>query len=67
MEKIKKYLLAQADKMTAWIGFIGVLLLLAGMHSLLIVLFVALIALPESQFSEIFKAWTKKIKDIDGK
>lgn len=65
MDKVKSYLLGQADKMTAWIGFIGLCLIFLGLHSVLIFLFVLLIVLPETQFSEIFKGWTKKLRDLD--
>lgn len=61
-EKIKNYLLRQADKMTAWIGFIGICLQLLGLQSVMFFLFIALITLPETQFSDVFKAWTKKIR-----
>lgn len=67
MDKFKDYLLGQADKMTAWVGFIGLLLFFTGFHSLLFVLFIALIVLPEDRFSEQFKAWTAKLRDLDKK
>ncbi len=65
MDKIKDYLLGQADKMTAWIGFLGLALYFVGLHSALVFLFLLLIVLPESQFSEIFRGWTKKLRDMD--
>lgn len=65
INKIKKYLLSQADKLTAWIGFIGLALLFVNWTSALFILFVALVVLPEAKFSDTFKEWTKKIKEID--
>jgi hypothetical protein len=67
MDKFKDYLLGQADKMTAWIGFIGLALFFTGFHSLLFFLFIGLIVLPEAQFSSVFKGWTKELRDIDAK
>lgn len=65
MDKVKNYLLGQADKMTAWIGFIGLCLIFLGLHSVLVFLFILLIILPDTTFSEIFKVWTKKLRDLD--
>jgi hypothetical protein len=65
LDKLTDYLLGQADKMTAWIGFLGIVLYLTGFHSLLIFLFLGLIALPEAQFSTLFQGWTTKLRAID--
>lgn len=62
MQKIKDYLLAQADKLTAWIGFIGIILLFLHLHSFLVLLFLALIALPQDSFSGIFSKWTTQLR-----
>lgn len=62
---IKNYLLKQADKLTGWIGVIGLLLLFLGLHSFLFMLFVALIVLPEGKFSNLFKSWTTELRDLD--
>lgn len=67
MEKFKKYLLDQLDKTTAWIGLIGLILLFVGWGSALFFLFVALIFLPETHFSEKFKQWTNLVKNFDKK
>ncbi|MFO0958224.1 MAG: hypothetical protein U0800_12495 [Isosphaeraceae bacterium] len=67
MDKLKDYLLGQLDKLTAWIGLIGLALHFLGFNNLLVFLFVALIILPESQFSDVFKKWTKDIRDADKK
>lgn len=65
MDQVKDYLLGQADKMTAWIGFIGLVLLFLGFTSILALLFVALVVLPETQFSQVFKGWTQTLRDLD--
>ena len=64
MDKFTGYLLNQADKLTAWIGIIGLVLLFLGLNSLLFALFIALIILPEAHFSDAFKGWTKKLRDL---
>lgn len=67
LNNIKKYLLNQADKMTAWIGVIGLALLFLGLSSFLFMLFIALIVLPEGKFSNLFKGWTQELRDMDKK
>lgn len=67
MEQIKTYLLGQADKLTAWIGCIGLVLLFLGFTSILALLFVALVVLPEAHFSQVFKGWTTKLRELDTK
>ncbi|MBP3955371.1 hypothetical protein J8F10_08770 [Gemmata sp. G18] len=67
MEQVKNYLLGQADKLTAWIGCIGLVLLFLGFTSILALLFIALVVLPEAQFSQVFKAWTAKLRGLDAK
>ncbi len=66
---LKKYLLGRAESLTSWIGFIGfileIFLHIGNVSTLMLVLFVLLIVLPEAKFSEIFQGWTKKIKDFD--
>jgi len=62
-DKAVDYLLGQADKVTAWIGVIILLLALGGFYTLLLVLSVALIVLPETNFSEMFKKWTQYLRD----
>lgn len=70
LEKIKKYLLAQADRTIAWIGALGFILEIL-LHSqpsgIMLALFAALIAVPDTHFSEIFTGWTKKLRDHDSK
>lgn len=63
LDKVKNYLLEQADKLTAWIGFVGMILLFLNLHSFLFLLFIALIALPEAHFSSVFKNWTSQLRN----
>lgn len=63
-DRVKNYLLSQLDKTTAWIGVIGLTLQFLGLGSFLFLLFVFLVFLPESSFSNLFKKWTGEIRDI---
>ena len=65
MEKFVNYLKAQMDKTTAWIGAIGLVLFFLGLHSLLFVLFILLIILPESNFSDWAKKGAQSVRDLD--
>lgn len=65
IDNITKYLLKQMDKTTAWIGLIGLCLLFLGLSSFLLILFIALIVLPEGQISNVFKGWTKEIREFE--
>lgn len=68
MNKLISYLLSRADSVTAWIGFIGIVLQFLKLDHLLEILFLALIVLPEGNFSALFKNLTEKIKEsIDPK
>lgn len=66
---IKKYLLGRAESLAAWIGFLGVILEIilhmGNVSTLMLVLFVALIIMPEVKFKDLFNGWTKRIKDLD--
>jgi hypothetical protein len=66
---IKGYLLSRADSTSAWIGFVGfvleILLHMGNVSTIMLVLFAALIVLPETKVREVFADWTKKIKDSD--
>jgi hypothetical protein len=66
---IKNYLLSRAESTTAWIGFVGaileVMLHLGNVSTLMLVLFVMLIVLPEATIKTWFAGWTTKIKDIN--
>jgi len=55
------------DKMSARIGWIGLALLFLGFTSILALLFVALVVLPETQFSRALKAWTTEHRGFDSK
>jgi len=67
MQRFIDYLIAQLDKATAWIGVLGLILYYLNLHTALILLFILLVILPESQFSEMFKKWTSEIRDIEKK
>lgn len=67
MEQVKDYLLGQADKLTAWIGVVCLVLLFFGFHSLLAAFLVALVALPQEQFSDFFKKRTQQLREMDKK
>lgn len=64
-ERIWSYILSQLDKTTAWVGLIGIVLYCIHLHTLLIALFVALIILPEGNFSAAFKKMTAGLRSID--
>lgn len=65
---IKSYLLNRAESTTAWIGFVGIILEfvlhLGNVSTLMLVLFVLLIVLPEATIKSWFAGWTTKIKDV---
>lgn len=63
MEKFLDYLINQLEKVTAWIGVVGFILWILGLHSFLVVLFILLIVLPEAHFRDTFAGWNKKIKE----
>ncbi len=65
MNKVIAYLLEQLNKTTAWVGIIGIALQMLGMQSVMFVLFILLIVLPETSFSNTFKEWTQKLRDMD--
>jgi hypothetical protein len=65
---MKNYLLGRAESLTAWIGFIGfileIVLHLGNASTLMLVLFVVLIVMPETKFRDLFADWTKKVRDL---
>ncbi|MGE4043363.1 MAG: hypothetical protein AB7F35_00820 [Acetobacteraceae bacterium] len=68
MEYIKTYLLGQADQVTSWVGALGLvgeLILHRDPSTLMLAFFVALIALPQAKFSDMFKGWTTKLREYD--
>lgn len=67
MRRITEYFLNRADNVTAWIGVIGLILLALHLGSFLFILFIVMIILPETSFSNLFGGWTKELRDIDQK
>lgn len=63
--KILKYCINQLDKIQAWIGVIGIVLLLLGAHSILFFLFILLIVLPEQSLKEMFSKWTAGLREVE--
>lgn len=67
---IKTYLIGRAESLTAWIGFIGfileIVLHLGTASTIMLLLFAALVVLPEARFQELFRDWTKRLKDATG-
>lgn len=59
-----KYILSRLTNTTAWIGVIGLVLLIFNMHTALAILFMLLFFLPEANFTDLFAGWTKEIKHI---
>lgn len=62
-QRIKNYLISQLDKTTAWIGFIGLILMALHLYSFMFILFVAMIFLPETSFSSTFKKWAGEVRN----
>lgn len=62
MEDPIKFILGRLDNTTAWIGLIGLALLIFHFHGLLAILFIALFFIPEGSFTGIFKAITAKLR-----
>lgn len=64
---MKNYLLSRAESLTAWIGIIGlvleVVLHMGHTSTIMVILFILLIVLPEANFRTLFADWTKSIKD----
>ena len=60
--KFVKYLFNRLDNTTAWIGIIGLTLMLLQFHTALIILFVLMFVLPEGNFSDLFKGWTRELR-----
>lgn len=63
--KVKKYMLTQLDKPTAWIGVIILTLQFLHLQSFIFIFAVAMIVLPMDSFTETFKKWTGKLNDLD--
>lgn len=65
MRDVFTWLLARADNTNAWIGFIGIILMLCGFHFVLLLLFILLLVSPEAKVSNLFKGWTNALRDYD--
>lgn len=65
---IKKYLLSRTSSLTAWLGVIGfileIVLHLGNVSTIMLVLFVLLIVLPEDTFRAMFADWSKQIEKL---
>lgn len=66
-KKAWAYLLGRADHLTAWIGFIGLVLQFLNLQSVMFILFIALLVLPEAQFNLFAREATKKLREADSK
>lgn len=66
MEKLEAYLLSRTESTSAWIGFIGlileIVLHLGNVSTIMVVLFVLLIVLPENTIKSVFASLTAKVK-----
>ena len=62
---IVKFVLSRLDNTTAWVGIIGFTLLLLHMTSALMLLFVALFFVPETNLTDIFKKATSGLRNIE--
>ena len=60
---MNEFICKKLDSLTAWIGAIGLVLLIIHWTSALFILFVALIIMPESKFSDFFKKAAKEVKE----
>ena len=67
MDKIKAYILGRLDNVTAWVGALGIIFQLLGLHTLLFGLFVLLIILPQANFTNFFGGAAKTIRDLEEK
>jgi hypothetical protein len=60
---MNEYLCEKLDSLTAWLGAIGIILMLFRWETGLFALFLLLIFLPEGKFSDFFKKMSDKIKE----
>ncbi len=65
---LKKYLVARATSMLAWVGAIGivleVILHMGHVSTLMLVFFGALFFAPESYFHGVFRKWARKLEQL---
>lgn len=57
-----KFILSRLDNTTAWIGVIGLVLLILNFHGVLALLFIALFFVPEGNLSSILKRITDSLR-----
>lgn len=63
MMKMNEYLCEKMDSLTAWIGALGIILMLFRWETGLFLLFLLLIFLPQAKFSDMFKSIADKIRE----
>lgn len=52
----------KVDQFSTWIGLVGLILLMLGFHTLLALVFIALILVPDTQFSSWVKMGSDAVK-----
>lgn len=60
--EVINFILKRLDNTTAWIGLIGLALLILNFHGLLAFLFIGLFFVPEGNLSGIFKRITDSLR-----
>lgn len=60
-----KYVIAVLSKTTAWIGAIGILIMLTGSSTALWFLFIGAIVVPETILKDIFNSWNQGLKEVE--
>lgn len=60
--EVVNFILKRLDNTSAWIGVIGLILLVLNFHGLLAFLFIALFFVPEGNLSTVFKRVTDSLK-----
>lgn len=60
-----KYVIAILSKTTAWIGVIGILILLVGSQTALWFLFIISIVVPETILKDIFNSWNRGLREVE--
>lgn len=60
-----KYIIAVLSKTTAWIGVIGILIMLLGSQTALWFLFIISIVVPETILKDIFNSWNQGLREVE--
>lgn len=60
-----KYIIAILSKTTAWIGVIGILVMLLGSKTALWFLFIISIVVPETILKDIFSSWNQGLREVE--